>query len=155
MHRTKIEMLQEVAEQYRTAGQAWPATARMIAGWAIGGGLWKPSRESLISQAARELADALREEYFTDPQGRRVRKKHVFRQRQEMFWADIEDAEPKQMEMAFALRRKQILGDCHQLKTDADSFNQNNKYGATIQMLFDFREDLAELEQPAHYAGIA
>ncbi len=50
------------------------------------------------------------------------------------------------MEIAFQQRRQQIVGDCRQLKTDADSFNDNSNPGSPIQMIFDFTDDLAELE---------
>jgi len=65
----------------------------------------------------------------------------------------MDSATPKQMAMAFAQRRKQILGDCHQLKTDVDSYNDNNRDNARIQMIFNFTEDLEEMEQPIEYAG--
>jgi hypothetical protein len=38
------------------------------------------------------------------------------------------------------------VGDCHQLKNDVDSYNQNLNPGDPIQMIFDFRDDLAEIE---------
>jgi hypothetical protein len=38
------------------------------------------------------------------------------------------------------------LGDCKQLKTDTDSYNENYNAAEPIQMIFDFTEDLAELE---------
>ena len=34
-----------------------------------------------------------------------------------------------------------------------DSFNDNR--GTNIQMVFDFNEDLLEMEQPTEYAGIS
>lgn len=154
MRRTKTEMMQEIVEQYRRAGEPWPATTPMMAGWAIRNGLWKPHRANVLSQCAKDFADALREEYFTDPQGRHVRKKHCFREEQGMLWVDIGDAEPEQMHNAFQYRRRLVLGDCHQLKTDVDSYNENNPHGATIQMCFNFEEDLLELAQPTEYAGI-
>ena len=40
-------------------------------------GLWAPQPSALIRQCAEELSRAMREEYVTDPQGRRVRAKHV------------------------------------------------------------------------------
>jgi hypothetical protein len=51
------------------------------------------------------------------------------------------------MELAFAQRRQQILGDCHQLKMDVDSYNDGHADETPIQMVFDFTNDLAELEQ--------
>lgn len=43
------------------------------------------------------------------------------------------------------------VGDLRQLKTDQDSYNDNNAHGARIQLSFDFREDLTELEHPTEY----
>jgi len=157
MHKgkTRAQHLQEIADNYRAEGGVWPAPITSIAEWAIRKGLWQPRRGSLLRQCASELAAAMREEYFTDPQGRRVRKKHVYHELQQMLWVDIEDARPEQMQKAFAHRRRQILGDCHQLKIDVDSYNENNAHDAHIQMCFDFTDDLVEMDQPTQYARIA
>jgi hypothetical protein len=146
MRTTRAQFWAKIWDEYHEAGESLPPTAKKLAHWAIRTGRWQPHRDSILSQCAREAADALREEYYTDPQGRRVRKKHVYAEKQEMLWADIEEARPEQMERSFALRRRQILGDCHQLKIDADSYNDNNAHGAAIQLMFDFRDDLAEME---------
>ena len=45
----------------------------------------------------------------------------------------------------------QIVGNCKQLKTDADSFNDNHPSGRKIQLIFDFEADLAEMDQPTEY----
>ncbi len=52
------------------------------------------------------------------------------------------------MERAFAQRREQIVGDCHQLKTDVDVYNDMaaTKGSEKIQMVLDFTEDVAERE---------
>jgi len=104
----------------------------------------------LIGRLAEDLSRALREEYYTDPQGRSVRTKHAARIKKDgenlSFWDDIRTAERPHMEMAFQQRRQGIVGDCRQLKTDADSFNQNANSGPPIQLIFDFTDDLAELE---------
>jgi hypothetical protein len=50
------------------------------------------------------------------------------------------------MEMAFQQRRQQVVMDCRQLKLDADSYNENYGDGNSIQMIFDFRLDLEEME---------
>jgi hypothetical protein len=92
----------------------------------------------------------MREEYIVDPQGRTVRAKHAARLikdgEQLALWADIRTADRRHMEIAFQQRRQQIVGDCRQLKTDADSYNDNANPGKPIQMVFDFTQDLAELE---------
>lgn len=142
--------MQRIVEQYRDAGEEWPATARQIAGWAIREGLWKPQGSTLIARCAEELSRAMREEYILDPQGRMVRAKHAARIKKDgeqlVLWADIRTANPRHMEIALQQRRQQIVGDCRQLKTDADSYNENANPGAPIQLIFDFTDDLAELE---------
>jgi hypothetical protein len=50
------------------------------------------------------------------------------------------------MEIAFRQRREQIVADCAQLKIDVDSYNENRKPESPIQMVFDFTDDLIELE---------
>jgi len=50
------------------------------------------------------------------------------------------------MEVAFQQRRNQIVADCLQLKKDVDSYNENRQPVSPIQMIFDFTEDLTELE---------
>ncbi len=150
MSKTFNEQLQNIANQYMLSGNPWPASTRVIASWAIENGLWNPSRLSLIDQCADQLARAMREEYITDPQGRSVRAKHAARReingQQQTFWADIRTAPRDHMELAFQQRRHQILGDCRQLKVDADSYNQNENAGEEIQMVFDFTLDLLEME---------
>ena len=45
-------------------------------------------------------------------------------------------------------RRRQIVGDCRQLKTDVDSFNENRIPDAPIQLVLDFTADVAESRRP-------
>lgn len=147
---TYNEQLRAIIDQYREAGQPWPAESRQIAAWAIEQGLWKPYRETIVRQCAEHLARAMREDYIVDPQGRTVRAKHAARitrdGEQLILWADIRTADPQHMQIAFQQRRQQIIGDCRQLKIDVDSYNENAKPTRPIQMVFDFTQDLAELE---------
>jgi hypothetical protein len=156
------ETLQTYVDMYRNAGEPWPADIRTIAGWVIQRGLWKPSARSAVSILSRDLGQALRVEYMTDPQGRRIRRKHARKVReglpegkwvQKTLWDDITTAEPEHMHISFQQRRKMVLGDCHQLKTDLESYNENWNSKQAIQLSWDFTEDLAELDQPAHYGG--
>ena len=49
------------------------------------------------------------------------------------------------MEKAFAQRREQIIGDCVQLKTDVEVYNDMNKgKQPPIQLVLDFTEDVVE-----------
>jgi len=140
------DQLRGIVNAYRKAGVQWPATAHEIAAWAVHNAMWQPQHSDLISQCADQLAHAMREEYITDPQGRRVRAKHAATVEQRTLWADIRDAGRGHMMVAFAQRRKQIVGDCRQLKADVDSFNENRSRQEPIQMTFDFTLDLLELE---------
>jgi hypothetical protein len=148
---TYKEQLQSIANRYAVSGEPWPASARQIAAWAIREGLWHPQPSSLITRCADEIADAIREEYMTDPQGRTVRVKHAASQRsddgpRQMVWADIRTATRDHMAVAFQLRRGHILGECRQLKADVDSFNENRAINEPIQLVLDFTDDVAELE---------
>ncbi len=147
---TYAERMQEIWRLYEQAGQPLPATARTVATWAVRNGLWKMHPASVIDRCAEDLAKALREEYFTDAKGRRVRAKHAARitlgGEQLVLWADIRTAPRNHMELAFQQRRQQIVGDCRQLKTDVDSYNDDRPDEAPIQMVFDFSTDLEEMD---------
>jgi len=146
---TYNERMQLIVREYRDAGGRWPATAKDIAAWAIQTKRWQQQPSSVIAQCADHVARAMREEYITDPQGRRVRAKHVAiidkDGEQLPLWADIRTAPREHMELAFQQRRHQIIGDCRHLKADVDSYNDNANTGPAIQMIFDFTLDLEEL----------
>lgn len=151
MHKTGYnEQLQHLVAEYRKAGQSWPATTRDIAAWLVRTSKWEPSRELAIEQCADDLARAMREEFITDRQGRRVRAKHAARWEvngeRQTFWADLRTAPREHMEIALAQRRQQVVSDCAQLKRDVDCYNENFNKEAEIQMVFDFTMDLEALE---------
>jgi len=147
---TYNEQMQKLVGEYRAQGETWPATSHEMAVWIINHELWKPQKSEVINICAEQLARAMREEYIIDPQGRKVRAKHAARIEQTVLWDDIRTATRKHMQIALQQRRQQIVGDCHQLKLDLDSYNENKNDGKLIQMIFDFTEDLAELEtEPA------
>lgn len=164
--KTKTHYRQEIVADYRAAGEPWPTDSKTIASWAIRNKKWEMPRRRAIDVCAHEISEAMRQEYFTDPQGRRVRKKHCLRtigelpdgtHRQMTLWLDLEDDAHRRedIEEAFQQRRSMIYTDCRHLKTDVDSYNANGNPGLDIQMVFDFTEDLIESEQPAEYEGIS
>lgn len=147
-HSNYPELMQRFVAEYRASGETWPATARQIARWLIRTGRWDRSGESLVKMCARDVAEAMREEHYTDPQGRRVRTKHAAKfpaaDGQTTLWDDIRTTERPFMERAFKGRRDQIVGDCVQLDVDVSSFNENSCPDDPIPMLFDFQDDVAE-----------
>src|SRR6266852_6017123 len=124
-----MEQMQKVVGKYRESDQPWPATSVDIARWAIRKKLWEIHPSKIIRQCADQIAEAMRQEYITDPQGRRVRAKHVApysEKGQTSFkWDDMRTATYDHMQMAFAYKRQLIVMDCRPLKTDIDSYNQN------------------------------
>jgi hypothetical protein len=145
-----IEQNQRIVKKYRESGQSWPATAIDIARWAISKRLWEVHPSRIVRQCADQIAEAMRQEYITDPQGRRIRVKHVApydeKGQTSLKWDDIREAKHEHMEMAFAYKRQLIVSDCRQLKLEIDSYNQNYNSGRPIQGIFDFTNDLIEAE---------
>ena len=156
---TKAEWLQEIVNDYIAAGEPWPADRRTIAAWAVRNKRWSPPQKSSINLCAEELAEAMRAEMEIDEQGRVVRSKHCAkiteqdengRYVQRTLWFD-RTAPPSLMHISLQQRRKAILGDNKLLKTDQDSYNDNNAYGATIQLSFNYEPDLSESEYGDEY----
>ena len=143
---TYNEQLLRLVNKYIESGGTWPATTRELATWALRNKLWAPQKSEVLNIFAEQLARAMREEYILDPQGRKVRAKHAARIKQAVLWDDIRTASREHMQIAFQQRRQQIVGDCHQLKLDLDSYNENENDDLPIQMVFDFTIDLIELE---------
>lgn len=151
--------LQRIANDFYLDTGRTTATKDEIARWAIRNNRWAPHPEANVKQCAEELARAMREDYETDSQGRRVRVKHAatFERngRQATLWADVRNAPRQFMETAFRQRRQQIVGDCYQLKKDVDSYNQNQNTGTQILIPFDFTQDMAELEEMARMRNVS
>ncbi len=148
---TRAETWQDIFHRYEAANMPIPAKARDVADWAVAQGLAAPHPAmDPMDQLADECARALREEYEMDSKGRRYRVNHAVRREscgsQMTFWADIRTAPREHMVGAFAQRRKQIVGDCHQLKTDVDCFNILRPSEEPIQMVIDFAKDVQEIE---------
>jgi hypothetical protein len=144
------KQMHRIVQEYRVAGEPWPTAARNIADWAILSGRWEMPPAAIRRRCADDLAAAMREEYYTDPKGRRVRVLHpapffVDGQR-EMIWDDIRTAARPHMQLSFQNRRQGIVGDCRQFKIDVDSYNEGHADQEPIQIVFNFENDLAELE---------
>jgi hypothetical protein len=147
---TYAKQMQDVVEDYRASGQPWPTTAKAIAAWAISTGRWELPRSAAISTCASDIASAMREEYVTDPKGRRVRVKHPAKiwinGEQTVLWDDMRTATRRHMQVSFQNRRQGIVSDCRQLKADCDSYNDSRSSNEPLQIVFDFTMDLAEAE---------
>ena len=152
------------AEEREKAGQQGsPISLDDVYDFADRNNLWTPPRIDIRKRFRNDLARALREDYFTDESGRTVRRYHAAKDIhidqdgiaiQEVLWVDmLSDPPPprKHMEVALKQRRQQIVGDCHQLKNDVDHYNERNSSEKPIRMLWDFTDDLADLDQSTDY----
>jgi hypothetical protein len=144
------DQINRVEKRYREAGGKWPASAMDVAEWGVSQGLFQMHPGAVIRRFAEQIAQVWHDEYMDDPQGRRIRVKHAARYSingvQTWLWDNMPTAKHKHMELSFQNRRQLIVMDCHQLKIDVDSYNENFNKGRAIQMVFDFRNDLEELE---------
>ena len=156
----KDEMMQ-IVDAWKARGGKWPAPVADIVDFAIRNRLYNvPAR--VRQMCARDLTEAMREVYFPDSRGRPVRKLHAARiadvdedghKTQRTFWDDIETASRDFMEVAFQQRREQIVGDCRQLNNDVEYYNSKHPGERSVQLYFDFRDDVAEGDQPGEYGA--
>ncbi len=131
-----------------------------LAGWAYKNGLHKPNVKTIIDVIAADIAQAFREEYRTDGH-HRYRAKHAattkIGTKTLSLWGDIDDpnAPHEHFVKSFGQRRQQIVGDCFQLKTDADVYNNHRKPAEPIQVVLDFTLDVDELRHAAAQKKVA
>lgn len=152
--------VKEYVERYKTeVGSDGLLDPHAVAEWAWRHGLHKPSTQTIIDAIASDIAQVFREEYRTDSQGRRYRANHATTHKRGTLtlslWADMDDpnAPHSHFVKSFAQRRAQIVGDCLQLKTDVDVYNDKRCPSEPIQLLLDFTLDVAELQQPLRKAA--
>jgi hypothetical protein len=142
------DQLVNIVEDYRRAGQPWPATAEQLAEWAVAQERFQITRGMAVNQCKEKIARAMRLEHVRDRKGRSIRKYYAARVRENgqllMKWDDL-NAERPFMEISTANRRNQILGECRQLKNDVDSYNERCCPDQPIQVEFNFTTDLEEL----------
>src|SRR5688572_32970677 len=121
---TYDEQMQGLVARYQRETGATVFTLTEVGEWALDTGAWVPHRSAILRQFSSELSRALRQEFVTDPQGRRIRAKHAVKRGAEQgaLWADIFTAPREHIQRAFAQRREQIVHDCRQLRTDVDSY---------------------------------
>ena len=146
--------VKDYVERYKTeTGNDGLLDPHEVAAWALHNGLHKPNPKTIIDAIAADIAQVWRDEYRTDKHGRRYRAKHAATHKKGnktlSLWADLDDPEAPHNHFvrSFAQRRQQIVGDCLQLKTDVDVYNDKREPDEQIQVPLDFTLDVAELQQ--------
>lgn len=125
-----------------------------VAAWAYTRGLHKPSIRTVVDAIAADIAQVFRENYRTDQHGQRYRAMHAVREKKGdktmSLWADMDDerAPRSHFVKSFSQRRQQVVGDCLQLKTDVDVYNDKNAFQPPIQLHLNFTLDVEELQFP-------
>lgn len=138
------QQLQRLFHEYEKEHGSEPTQLTDVATWMVNEGHWQMRPVDVIHRCANDLSSALREEYRVDEKGRRYRANHAVRGEQGTLWADLDNAPRGHMEKAFAQRRRQVVGDCYQLKTDVDVYNDKHKLEEPINLVLDFTDDVAE-----------
>ncbi len=142
------EQLQRVWQQYEEEHGRAAASARDVVVWGVSHGLISLAHRDPYDQLAEDMSRALREQYSTDAKGRRYRVNHAVRVYkngvQLTFWAMMRYAERPHMERAFTQRREQIVGDCSQLRTDVDVYNDFHPEDRPVPLVLNFTDDVEE-----------
>lgn len=139
------QQMQDIFKKYQEEVSADPVDLKVVGAWAIANRMWHPRPIDIQSRFARDMADALREEYRIDKSGRRYRSKlAVTDGRQGSLWGDIDTSPRKHVEKNVAQRRKQVVGDCYQLQNDVDHYNESHPAEEQLRLILDFTEDVAE-----------
>jgi hypothetical protein len=147
---TYNEHLQRLYHRFMREHEGLPAGTREVVEWGVKNGLIEPPEPDPLQLLSRDMARALREEYRTDPEGRRYRVNHSATITaggvQISMWGELDRSPREHMHAAFGQRRKQVVGDCLQLKTDVDVYNSLHPKSPPIQVVMDFTDDVAEIE---------
>jgi hypothetical protein len=145
---TYNEQLQRVWQLYEENHGRAAASARDVVVWGVSRGLISLAHRDPYDQLAEDMSRALREQYGIDAKGRRYRINHAVRIYkngvQLTFWAMMSYADRPHMEKAFTQRREQIVGDCCQLRTDVDVYNDLHPDGSPLPLILDFTHDVEE-----------
>ncbi len=146
------ERMQKAWHKYDSNHDHKPTTMRQAAEWAVGDGLLELPEVDRYDVLAEKMANAVRAETRTDPQGRRYRVNHAVRVTksgvQYTFWGMMGFAPIPHMHKSFAWRRNQVVDDLFKLKTDTDVFNDMlDDQRHHFQLVLNFTDDVAEREE--------
>lgn len=155
-YKTQTEELLELADEYKAIHGDKIVDPKAVIRWAIAQNRYTKPPPTMQQRGTTELRRALSQARQTDPQGRTVRTHHpaVYEVEGEQLtlWARIDDAEPRHMQISSQLRRQGVFADVKRLKTDMESYNENNNYSVKIPLFsFNFELDLAEDKLPTEY----
>lgn len=137
--------MQDIFKRYQNEVSVDPVDLKQVGAWATASGLWAPRPVDVLSRFATDMADSLREEYRRDKSGRRYRAKlAVTVGRQGSLWGDIDTSPRAHVVKNFGQRRKQVVGDCVQMRLDRDHYATAHPDEEQIEIEFNFSDDVEE-----------
>ena len=137
--------MQDIFKRYQDEVSVDPVDLKQVGAWATANGLWAPRPVDVLSRFATDMADSLREEYRRDKSGRRYRAKlAVTVGRQGSLWGDIDTSPRTHVVKNFGQRRKQVVGDCVQMRLDRDHYGAAHPDEEQIEIEFNFSDDVEE-----------
>ena len=154
---TKDRQMVFLVEQYEREHGIDHADPDDVAGWLMETQKYVPDPVDPRRALRRKIAQALRTQRYTDPQGREVRVNHPVVEtkadgKRHATYHHIRTAQPEAMRISLTQRRDGIRSDCKQHVLDFESYNDNNIYEAELEAYdYNFNSDLEELRQPSEY----
>jgi len=140
--------MQDIFRKYQEEVSPDPVDLRVVGAWALEKRLWAPRPVDVQSRFAADMADALREEYRIDKANRHYRSKLAVTitkdGRQGSLWADIDTSPRPHVIKSVGQRRRQVVGDCVQLRMDVDHYNGGHPDEEQILLELNFTDDVAE-----------
>ena len=139
------QQMQDIFRRYQEEVGSDPVDLKVVGAWATAQRIWAPRPVDVLSRFATDMAEALREEYRTDKSGRRYRAKlAVTVGSQGSLWGDIDTSPRSHVVKNFGQRRRQVVGDCVQLRLDRDHYSASHPNEEPIQIDFNFTDDVEE-----------
>ncbi|HTZ48908.1 MAG TPA: hypothetical protein VMH20_15050 [Verrucomicrobiae bacterium] len=144
--------MQKAWHKYDARYDHKPTTMRQAFEWAVADGLLELPEVDPYDLGAEQMANAVRAETRTDPQGRRYRVNHAVRVTksgvQYTFWGTLGFAPVTHMHKSYGQRRNMVVDDLFQLKTDVDVFNgMVEEKRQQYDLGLNFENDIAEREE--------
>ncbi|MGA3172379.1 MAG: hypothetical protein ABSE62_15360 [Chthoniobacteraceae bacterium] len=143
--------MQEYIEEYRRKVEDGELAPMDIAEWIIAEKGYEPTPQETLILCAREVSRAMRTQFYTDPDGNRVRRKYAVRrlvtqadgsQKMMPFWCDIDIATPQFMLESFRQQREQVADYLWRMKQNAESYNKFYNKSRPVQIEMNFAEDM-------------
>lgn len=147
---TKNEQIAAVLDRYIDEVNPDPVSLDEVVDWVLRNGLYRPEPQDIRKMCREALAAGARAQKRFD--GKRwYRAKHAVRTNiggvQLNLWADIDkNASRSFMEKSLGQRRRGVVNDCFNMKMDADHYNETNPTQLPLNFVYDFTEDISELE---------